>query len=239
VRDRLVAARRMDCNDVGRMGETALVGGGRKMDRVATGTLIACIRTAARRRKVLIAVGVLGIVLGGLACLPLTAGMVVLNRPHAADVIVVALAPGRYHTDLYYYRAVQMLSRSYGDHLLFPADATGDPGHTEADEARRFIQTTGGQLVSKISVCPEGPDEFQSLDRCLTRLNAHTVLMIAPASESRCSLMLYKDRLPNYSWSVAAVTDPAIFGSRWWSNRRWAKTYVEGLQRLIYTSLRH
>lgn len=165
-----------------------------------------------------------------------SASILVVNHPKPADVIVVATTEG-YYDDVYYYNAKRLLEARYGDVLLLPADGSGDPGHTEADQARAFVAQTAGAMRGKIFVCPVGDDEFQGLRQCLERLHARKVLMVAPAPESRRCFITYKDHLPQYSWSVAAVEAPKAFGKRWWSNRRWAKAYVEGLQRLIYAEV--
>lgn len=93
-------------------------------------------------------------------------------------------------------------------------------------------------MRDKTIVCPEGADEFEGLGKCLDRFHARSVLMVVPAPESRRCFLRYKEHLPQYSWSVAAVEAPTVFGERWWSNRRWAKAYVEGLQHLVYAELR-
>jgi hypothetical protein len=202
----------------------------------ATAFLRRCISHAQRHRRLALVLPAFVVaVVGVTIALPHSAGIVVLNRPKPADVIIVAVTDP-YYDDLYYQRAVQLLARNYGKYVLLPADATGDP--SEATEARAFIDRTAGAQRPRVLVCPEGTDEFQSLGKCLDRLHARTVLMVAPAPVSRSSLMLYKDRLPGYSWSIAAVSDPAAFGNRWWSNRQWAKAYVEGLQRLVSTAIR-
>lgn len=167
-----------------------------------------------------------------------SAGILVLNRPKPADVILV-MNTDPYRDDLYYYRAAGFLANHYGKYLVLPADATGDPGHTEADEARAFVQQTAGAMRDHVFVCPVRADEFHALDKCLDRFHARKVLMVAPAPESRRCFMRYKAHLPQYSWSVAAVEAPAVFEDHWWSNRRWAKAYIEGLQHLIYAELSH
>ena len=167
-----------------------------------------------------------------------SAGILVLNRPTPADVILV-INTNKYRDDLYYYRASGFLANHYGKYVLLPADATGYPGQTEADAARAFIEQTAGAMRDHIVVCPVGADEFQALNKCLDRFHAHKVLMVAPAPESRRCFMRYKTHLPQYSWSVAAVEAPAVFEEHWWSNRRWAKAYMEGLQHLIYAEVQH
>ncbi len=173
----------------------------------------------------------------GIASLPRTASVLVLNHPRRADAIVVATGDV-YRDDLYYRNALHLLHSNYGRHLLLPADASGQHPDTEADEAENFIETTAGTQRESVSVCPENNDEYGSVDKCLGVLHAHTVLLVTPAVESRRLLMLYERHLPEYSWYVAAVPDPSVFGDRWWSNRQWAKAYVENVQRLIYSAAR-
>ena len=208
------------------------------MDRLSGGTLLRRIRSSHFARRALILASIVAIALvSAVVALPYTSRIVVVNDRTAADVVlVVAVKP--YRDDIYYFRALGLLGQHYGRHLLFPADASGDAGRTEADEAQTFIATTAGAQRGNASVCPVQDDEYQAVRSCLEALHARTVLMVVPAPESRRVLMLYREHLPNYVWHVAAVTDPSKFGTRWWSNREWAKGYVEGLQRLIYTAVR-
>jgi uncharacterized SAM-binding protein YcdF (DUF218 family) len=42
---------------------------------------------------------------------------------------------------------------------------------------------------------------------------------------------IFRHRLPQYHWSVAAAKDPRLFGVRWWHRREWAKiTFNEWLK---------
>lgn len=189
-----------------------------------------------RSRRIVAVLLFAAMVASGIIALRQSARIIVLNRPRPADVILIVTSDP-YSDDLYYRRALQLLGQHYGQSVLLPADATGTPGQTEADEARSFIDATAGAQRGRVAVCPEGDDEYRSVDACLNRLHARTVLMVAPAPESRRSFLLYQDHLPNYSWYVAAIADPTTFGTRWWSNRQWAKSYVESLQRLVIASV--
>ena len=190
-----------------------------------------------KRRHKWAAVAVLFVllVLLGIVALPESARLVVLNYRKPADVIVITVS-NPYADDLYYWRALRLLDNHYGKYVVLPADASGTAGETEADEARTFIDATAGPHRARVSVCPETDEQFRSLDTCLARLHARTVLMVAPAPESRRSFRLYRKRLPQYSWYVAAIPDPAMFENKWWSNRQWAKSYVDSLQRLVFGS---
>jgi len=38
------------------------------------------------------------------------------------------------------------------------------------------------------------------------------------------ALAIFRDRLPQYEWSVTAAPDESVYGTDWWRRRAWAKT---------------
>ncbi|HYX53957.1 MAG TPA: hypothetical protein VE783_10945, partial [Candidatus Limnocylindrales bacterium] len=50
---------------------------------------------------------------------------------------------------------------------------------------------------------------------------------------SRRALSIFRKKLPQHHWSVAAALDPDVFGTHWWQHREWAKmTFLEWLKTL-------
>ncbi len=59
--------------------------------------------------------------------------------------------------------------------------------------------------------------------RCLQPLGAHRVLIVTSDHHTRRALAIFRQRLPQYHFSVAAARNPEEFGYAWWTNREWAK----------------
>ena len=47
-------------------------------------------------------------------------------------------------------------------------------------------------------------------------------------------LVIFRHRLPQYQFSVAAARDPAEFGEAWWTNREWAKTTFDEWSKMLW-----
>jgi uncharacterized SAM-binding protein YcdF (DUF218 family) len=60
------------------------------------------------------------------------------------------------------------------------------------------------------------------------------VLLVTSDFHTRRAFSIVRSRLPQYHWSVAAVSDPTIFGQPWWHNREWAKTALYEWEKLVW-----
>ncbi|SRR5581483_5171130 len=163
----------------------------------------------------------------------------VVDRPEKSDTIVVL---GGDRDDIRYRRGMELLRAGYAQHLLLNASEEGKSyGHTPAEYASRFIAETAGDLAPRVSVCPYRGDstftETQYVSRCLEKLSARTVLLVTSSSHTRRALSIFKTRLPQYRWSVAAAADPRSWNPRWWRRRDWAKTHVMEWKRMIWWQL--
>ncbi len=82
--------------------------------------------------------------------------------------------------------------------------------------------------ADRVKVCRvEGLSTFaeaEDVRRCLQPFPIHRVLLVTSAYHSRRALAIFRHRLPEYQFSVAAVHNPADYGMAWWTNREWAKT---------------
>jgi hypothetical protein len=76
--------------------------------------------------------------------------------------------------------------------------------------------------------------ETMDVRRCLQSAGIHRVLIVTSAFHSRRALIIFKHRLPEYEFSVAAANDPKQFGTAWWTTREWAKTTFEEWTKLVW-----
>jgi len=180
---------------------------------------------------------VLILALAGLACfLPLCGRMLVVNQPEKSDAIVVLAGDSN---DVRYRRGMQLLRQGYAQNLLL--DASEDfthYGETVAQAAARFVATSAGDMAGRAHVCPVRGDstveEARHVGACLEKLSPRSVLLVTSDYHTRRALGIFRRRLPQYRWSVAAASDPYFFGDRWWKKREWAKTTFTEWQKLIW-----
>jgi DUF218 domain len=119
------------------------------------------------------------------------------------------------------------------------ADASQDRfGKSDADLAVDFLRENGA-LDSE--VCPIREDstfgEAVDVKRCLERQKASSVLIVTSDFHTRRALSIFRKRLPQYEWSVAAASAPYHSANRWWRHRRWAKAALDEWERYIWWKL--
>src|ERR1700689_234257 len=181
---------------------------------------------------------VAGVVLAVLLVLFVTqAGrFLVVDGPRASDVIVVLAGK----TDRRPTRALELLQQGYGKRVLIdvPADSTIYT-FTQLDLAQKYVQSLPQAAV--VSVCPivglSTKAETEDVEKCLTRMNAGTVLIVTSEFHTRRALTIFRQELPRRTFSVAAEYDSAQFGTHWWTHRQWAKTVVDEWLRLLWWSV--
>jgi len=107
------------------------------------------------------------------------------------------------------------------------------------DLAQHFINAQPEK--ERISICPIAGlstyAEAEDVKRCLQPYGVRTVLIVTSASHTRRALSIFRRRLPQYQFSVAAAQDPTHFGVAWWTNREWAKTTVDECIKLTWWEL--
>jgi DUF218 domain len=189
-----------------------------QVSRSATAT-----RSARRPSKLLIWLAFAAlVVLFGL----LAGRLLVRDSPQKSDVIVV-LAGDSF--DERYTRGMALLRAGYGQHLFIDINSEYHYfGRREIDYATEFLARDAGDMRPFVSVCPFADDstvgESRYVATCLKPLHPHKVLLVTSDFHSARALSVFKNRLPQYEWSVAAARDPDMFGVRWWQRREWAKT---------------
>jgi uncharacterized SAM-binding protein YcdF (DUF218 family) len=161
--------------------------------------------------------------------------LLVRDRPEKSDVIVILAGDSQ---DERYRRGMELLRAGYARHLLL--DASSDShyfGHTPAEYAEAFLQqdAKNKDMSSQVSVCAFELDstltETGYVGKCLEPFHPANVLLVTSDWHTQRALSIFRHRLPQYHWSVAAAKDPRLFGVRWWHRREWAKiTFNEWLK---------
>jgi hypothetical protein len=176
-----------------------------------------------------------GVVLAALLVLLATqAGrFLVVDAPLPSDVIVVLAG----ETDRRPARALELLQQGFGKRVLIdvPADSTIYT-FTQLDLAQKYVQSL--PQAAAVSVCPivglSTKAETEDVEKCLTRMNSGTVLIVTSEFHTRRALSIFRQELPRRTFSVAGAYDSAQFGTHWWTHRQWAKTVVDEWLRLLW-----
>ena len=185
-----------------------------------------------RNKRFWIAAAVLGAVI--LAGFAVTAGRVlVVDSPERSDVIVVLAG----ETDRRPARALELLDQGYARRVVLnvPADARIYQ-FTQVALAQQYIQHL--PQAASVAICPiEGlstQDEAHDVEKCLAHEESSRILIVTSDFHTRRALSTFRHEIPGKSFSVAAARDDTQFGTRWWTRRQWAKTYVDEWLRLLW-----
>ena len=164
--------------------------------------------------------------------------LVVDNR-QKSDAILVTQADS---FDRPYWMGAHLLADGYAGEMLL--DARTDQiffGRNQAEWASDFIRKTAARVPGRVSVCPITADttaeEVYQVGDCLKRRSVRSVLLLVDDFHCRRSLAIFSRLLPQYHWSVAAVTDSQRFGTEWWRKRTWIRTTVIEWQHLLWWEL--
>jgi uncharacterized SAM-binding protein YcdF (DUF218 family) len=165
------------------------------------------------------------------------ARFLVLDQPEKSDAIVVLAG----ETNVRPARALELLRQGLAAHVLLDA-LTRDRIYDQqlVEIAQKYVN--GLAEANRISVCPivgfSTIAEADDAARCLQPLGAHRVLIVTSEFHTRRALMIFRHRLPQCQFSVAAARNPAQFGEAWWTNREWAKTtFDEWLKTLWFEAV--
>jgi uncharacterized SAM-binding protein YcdF (DUF218 family) len=163
------------------------------------------------------------------------ARFLIVDQPQRSDAIVV-LAGGR---DDRYYKGLQMLNGGYGKILFL--DARTDIvhfGRTPASLGGDFIHSAAGADADHVKICPisgnSTQEEATHVSDCLQPTGARRVLLVTSDYHSRRAFQIFRKRLPQYQWSVAAASNNYDFGVNWWRHREWAKTTLLEWTKLVW-----
>ena len=181
--------------------------------------------------RIIVSLAFVAVVIG---LLSQAGSFLIMNSPEQADVIVVLEgAEGSYQ------RAVRLQRQGFADKILLDARVSRTLfGRSEADLAGEFLNRTSTGMVQ---VCPTLHDstfgEAEDVKRCLERLNISSVLLVTGDFHTRVAVSIFRKRLPQYRWSVAASSAPYHDADQWWQHRAWAKTVLDEWNQYVWWQL--
>jgi hypothetical protein len=156
----------------------------------------------------------------------------VLDAPSPSDVILVLAGETNHRPE----RALQLLAKGFGRRIVLDVPANSKIYEfTQLQLAEKYVQDLPNGAM--VSVCPihglSTRDEAKDVERCLPQ-GDERVLIVTSDFHSRRALSIFQREIPGRSYSVASSRDEEKFGSRWWTRRQWAKTFVDEWLRLIW-----
>jgi hypothetical protein len=159
--------------------------------------------------------------------------LLVVDAPQHSDLILVLAG----ETDRRPARALQLLDQGYGRRLMIDVPAAARIyGFTDAQLAEKYIQNL--PRAASIRVCSiqglSTREESHDVAKCLAGADDTRVLIVTSDFHTRRALSILRHELPGKSFSVAAVGDDKQFGTRWWTQRQWAKTCLDEWLRLLW-----
>jgi len=161
------------------------------------------------------------------------ARFLVVDEPGTSDVIVVLA----WETKVRPARALELLRQGVAPRAFLDVQ-TRDVIYDQhlIDLARKYVN--GLPEANRVSVCPvvgfSTNAEASDVSRCLQPLDAHRVLIVTSDFHTRRALLIFRHRLPQYQFSVAAARGPVTFGDAWWTNREWAKTTLDEWLKMLW-----
>jgi len=157
----------------------------------------------------------------------------VVDDPEKSDAIVVLAG----ETNVRPARALELLRKGVAASALLDVQ-TRDRIYDQQLIAIAQKYVTGLAEASRVSVCPiagfSTMAEADDVSRCLQPLGARRVLIVTSDFHTRRALAIFRHRLPQYQFSVAAAGNPVQFGEDWWTNREWAKVTFDEWSKMLW-----
>jgi hypothetical protein len=175
----------------------------------------------------------IGLFLIGILAASQAGRFLVVDKPEKSDAIVVLAGETNFRPA----RALELLRQGWAPRVFMNAETRNLIYDQQLiDIARKYASSL--PEANRVSVCPivsfSTNAEVDDVMRCLKPLDAHRVLIVTSEFHTRRSLMIFRHRLPQYYFSVAAARNPAQFGEAWWTNREWAKTTLDEWMKMFW-----
>jgi len=189
------------------------------------------VRPGARKSLWIMALSVLAGLSVGLAAK--AGNFLIVDAPRRSDAILVLAG----ETDRRPQRAFELLSQGYGRRVVLDVPTNAKVYEfTQIELAQKYIEDL--PQPAPVSICPinglSTKDESREAEKCLQRQGAKSVLIVTSDFHTRRALEVFRREFPEREYSVAAARNDEGFGSRWWTHRQWAKTFVDEWLRLIW-----
>src|SRR5258708_8482713 len=161
------------------------------------------------------------------------ARFLVMDSLEKSDVMVVLAGD----TNVRPVRGVEMLRQGMAPRLLLDAE-TRDVIYDQplVEIVQRYVNSLAE--ATRVSVCPitgySTIAEADDVSRCLQSLAPHRVLIVTSDYHTRRALMIFRHRVPQYQFNVAAVRNLTDFGEAWWTNREWAKVTFDEWMKMLW-----
>jgi uncharacterized SAM-binding protein YcdF (DUF218 family) len=171
-----------------------------------------------------------------LAPLSRAGSFLVINAPERSDVMVV-LAGGAGSSR--FAQALRLQKKGYAPRVLVDADVTRNYyGKSEADMVLDYLHRTN---QTEVKLCPTMADstyaEAVDVKKCMERAKAASGIIVTSDFHTRRALSIFRKRLPQYEWSVAASSAPANAAEQYWKHRWWAKTVIDEWEKYLWWEL--
>ncbi len=155
----------------------------------------------------------------------------ILHAPERAEVIVVLYGE--------WPQAVRLQKQGYAPRILLDAGVKRRIyGRTEADLATEFLQSTKPAEMQICLVVGDSTfEEAADVRRCLEPLHARSAVLVASDFDTRRVLSIFRKRLPQYHWSIAASSAPYHDADQYWKYRSWAKTVLNAWEQFLWWKL--
>ncbi len=157
----------------------------------------------------------------------------VVDAPQPSDVLLVLAG----ETDRRPARALQLLDQGYGRRVVIDVPAAARIYEsTELELATKYIEHL--PQAASVGICPitglSTREESHDAEKCLANEDGTRILIVTSDYHTRRALSIFRHEVSGRSFSVAAARDDRQFGTRWWTNRQWAKTFVDEWLRLVW-----
>ncbi len=157
----------------------------------------------------------------------------VIDAPQRSDAILVLAG----ETDRRPKRALELLSQGYAHRIVLDVPSNAKLYEfTQIELAQRYIHDL--PQGAAISICAidglSTKDEAKEAEKCLQQEDAKSVLIVTSDFHTRRALEIFRREFPGAEFSVAAARNDEGFGTRWWTHRQWAKTFVDEWLRFIW-----
>ena len=173
-------------------------------------------------------------VLAGFVVFARHAGQIlVVDAPEPSDVIIVLAG----ETDSRPAHALELLNQGLAPRVVIDVPAETKVYDTmQIELAKRYIERLPS--AASIGICPiwglSTRAEAHDVANCLANQPVRRVLIVTSDFHTRRSLSIFRHQLPGKSFSIGAAHDSSQFGTRWWTHRQWAKTFLDEWIRMFW-----